>query len=79
MAPKIWNFYGFSTEKSFKNQMNKKMSGGETMYSPPSRMDLLYPGGRHRLLLTAPGVAGTQFGGTYPVKMLSQLTNTLHN
>ena len=32
----ISNFYGFSNDTAFKNQMNKKMSGGRTMYSPPS-------------------------------------------
>jgi hypothetical protein len=76
----IANFYGFTTNTVFKNQMNKKMSGGQTMYSPPSsigRINHVHFNVGNRVNMSAPSAVGTIPSGSYPVFSLSKLTNTL--
>ena len=75
----IYNFYGFANMNKFQTSMNKKMSGGNTMYAPPSlvgqRENKNFNIG-HKTLMRAPRSNGTIPGGVYKISNLSSLTMT---
>jgi hypothetical protein len=75
----VYQFYGFSSMENFQKSMNKKMSGGQTMYAPPALI------GRRenknfnigfKSLMRAPWSNGTIPGGTYKISTLCTLPKT---
>ena len=70
MTSHIYSLFGFSNSSSFKKGMNLKMTGGNSMFSPPStigrRLHYSFNIG-NRAMMMAPNANGTMPGGNpYP-------------
>ncbi len=80
MSEKLLIFYGYKSMSAFKNNMNKKMSGGNNMYAPPStigrRLHKTFNVG-NRALMRAPTAEGTISKNKYPIQALSSLPNKI--
>ena len=80
LAATIFGVYGYPNISKFKVEMNKKMSGGNNMYAPPStigrRLHHSFDVG-NRVLMRAPTAVGTIANNKYPIQVLSMLPNKI--